>query len=260
MKKSKYPSKVLTAGILAVSMLALVAWSPPANEDITITTGSPAVVLGIDNQFNSFRGFIGGNTNYVSSVSTTGYSALFGNGNTANILSTVLAGNSNTIGNGATAGVFSDSVRHSGIFGSGNVVPKGRYGLLISGGSNSINAHNSLVSGFDNMIVADAQGNPAFHSVALGESNSVSTTHGYLIGYQNSVSADRGVAIGSGALANTANGTALGKYNAEMAADDVLVIGNGTSVNARSTALRVTADGGVLLGRPQGDISMGAYQ
>lgn len=45
-----------------------------------------------------------------------------------------------------------------------------------------------------------------------------------------------------------------------MASDDVLVVGTGFSDSIRNTALRVTDDGGVFLGRAQGDISMGSYQ
>lgn len=67
-------------------------------------------------------------------------------------------------------------------------------------------------------------------------------------------------AIGNGAVASQAGAVAIGNYNATMQAGDVFAIGSGTDAQNRETALRVTDDGRVILGMPQGDISMGEYQ
>jgi hypothetical protein len=55
------------------------------------------------------------------------------------------------------------------------------------------------------------------------------------------------------------NSTALGRYNATMAGNDVLVVGSGSGSSTKFTALRVTDNGSVILGRVQGDIAMGNY-
>ncbi len=88
----------------------------------------------------------------------------------------------------------------------------------------------------------------------------LTSEHGYAIGYLNVVGGDYGSANGYGLKANVAKGVAIGRYNETMASNDVVVIGSGTSDTSRQTALRVTNDGGVILGRAQGDISMGNYQ
>ena len=79
------------------------------------------------------------------------------------------------------------------------------------------------------------------------------------MGYSNTVSGSRAVAIGSGLNASVAQSTALGRFNGPMLSNDVLVVGTGTSATVTNTALRVTSDGGVILGRAQGDVSMGIY-
>ena|GEM_PF-6463199 len=205
-----------------------------------------------------YRGVVAGNTNLVGSGSSSGFSGVFGSANTANIVSSLVAGNQNVLGNNANS--FGTCVRYSGVFGMSNVVPQNRYSLLISGGSNSVDAYESLVAGNGNTVNAGTVGWPAYQSTAIGQLNNVNATHGYAIGYWNTVSGDRGVAIGSGTKASNVDSTALGRYNAPMSTGDVLVVGTGTADTARSTALRVTSDGGVILGRAQGDISMGDFQ
>lgn len=259
------PKKNLFAvGCLVTFTLGLVAWSPPNSEDILMTLGTPAVVIGTSNTVNgggasptAFRGFVAGNSNICGTGSTAGYSALLGNSNTVNVYSSVVAGNSNTLASGAVD--FANTVRYSGVFGVSNTVPLNRYSLLVTGGYNSVDAHESIVAGYTNTVNGGAVGTAASRSAAFGELNNINAAHGYAIGYQNIVSGDRGVAIGSGANASNANSTALGKYNATMSPGDLLVVGNGIDNNNRSTALTVTTDGSVVLGRAQGDISMGAF-
>lgn len=81
------------------------------------------------------------------------------------------------------------------------------------------------------------------------------------MGYFNKVTGSQGAALGCGLLADKSQSVALGRFNKAMESNDVLVVGTGTgsALADRSTALRVTADGSVLLGRAQGDISMGIY-
>lgn len=129
--------------------------------------------------------------------------------------------------------------------------------------------------GYDNDVAGpDTTSAPSYHSAAIGSSNEVFSNRGWAIGHGNEIDADYGaaigtsnavttpatfgVAIGTGTMAKNPSSTALGKYNEEMAAGDVLVIGSGSS-SVRHTALRITDDGGVILGSAQGDISMGNY-
>ena len=270
MKPSRKYSKPVLLGTLVISTLALVAWSPPTGEDIFVSSGTPAVAIGSANQIEgfahtstipadttAFRGFLAGKSNYVGSANSNGFAAIIGNSNTANAYSSVIVGNSNVVANGATTGTA--SLAYSGIFGTSNVIPLNCDSLLVSGTANSVNGSYSFASGSTN-TVEGATGGPAYNSAAIGEFNHVAASRGYAIGYQNNVTGDRGVAIGKGVNATNESSTALGRYNATMASGDVLVVGTGSSDTNRSTALRVTSDGGVILGRAQGDISMGAYQ
>ncbi len=100
----------------------------------------------------------------------------------------------------------------------------------------------------------------ALETAVLGRNNQVYAERAFAIGFDNIVDAHSGVAIGSGLDSTNASGTALGRYNSPMESGDVLVVGTGDNDSNRSTTLRITADGGVILGRAQGDISVGAYQ
>jgi hypothetical protein len=144
------------------------------------------------------------------------------------------------------------------VVGNGNMANRCEKSI-VSGAQHTTFCSTSLVAGYGN-TVGSGWSNLADNSMAVGQLNQVSSDGGWTIGYQNLVSGSRGVAIGTGTKANTANGTALGKFNASMATTDVLAVGTGTSDTTRSTALRVTSDGSVILGRAQGDISMGNYE
>jgi hypothetical protein len=180
---------------------------------------------------------------------------------------TVIVGTSNTTTTfqGIIAGYNNDASTRDGtttyfglVIGSGNAANLAR-SSMVSGSSNTTSCVSSLVTGSANMVGASLS-SPANFSMAVGQLNQISSDYGWTMGYQNLVSASRGTAIGVGAKANIANGTALGRYNSTMATDDVLVIGTGSAEGTRNTAVRVTSDGSVILGRAQGDIGMGIYQ
>ncbi len=130
---------------------------------------------------------------------------------------------------------------------------------VVSGGSHSFRTSGSLVSGFDNLVEGVPSQNLAYYSAAIGEMNKVMATFGWTMGYQNEVTGTRGVAIGCGTNASQSQSTALGRFNAAMEDNDVLAIGSGSDNSNRFTALRVTDSGDVVLGKVQGDISMGQY-
>lgn len=134
-----------------------------------------------------------------------------------------------------------------------------RSGSIISGSTNSVDTTCSIVSGFNNMVSSSGSLENR-NSCAIGGNNELADDHGYAIGYLNVVAGDYGSAYGYGLRANAAKGVAIGRYNSNMASNDVFVVGTGSSDSVRSTAISVKADGSVLLGRAQGDISMGNYQ
>ncbi len=277
---------------LSISViLALVAWSPPNNEDILMPSGTPAVVIGTGNTVNgaagppattAFRGYVAGNDNYIGTGSTAGYSAVLGNTNNAGIYSSVVAGNNNNIASGATD--FQSTARYTGVFGSSNTIPQNRYSNMVVGGNNTADAHQSFVSGSLNTVNGPTVGGaPAQHSAAIGLVNHINAAHGVSIGQYNTVSGDWGVALGSCNTINAAYSASLGtwlkvdsaavcavgNYNATTVVGDVFVVGTGVSEATRRNSIRATDDGSVILGsatsgkvvlaKAQGDISMGAY-
>jgi hypothetical protein len=79
------------------------------------------------------------------------------------------------------------------------------------------------------------------------------------MGYNNNVSGDYGTALGFGLNVSQTRAIAVGKYNQPMTSGDVFAVGVGT-ITTPSTALIVREDGAVILGRAQGDVSMGEYE
>lgn len=254
-----------------VLAFGIVAWSPSG--------GDPQIVLGTGggnlNGFTGtannhsidvtkFKGFVGGFGNYVGSgflgtnEGNSRWNLLVGHNNVGNSQSSVIAGNNNAY---AKTGRNSDAaaLQASGLFGTFNSISNSTGGLLVSGYGNSVSATMSTVAGANNTIEGVSSGTNCAYSAAIGLQNHVMATCGWAIGWANSVSGDQGVALGTGTIASNGASTALGRYNATMQSQDVLVIGNGSDYNNRATALRVTADGGVILGRAQGDIDMGIY-
>ncbi len=228
---------------LLVVVGGVVAWSPPTGEDITVGSGntvsSPAGVLGVigsDNNVKAKNSFVVGESNVVTPADNpyAWASIVAGTGNilSGGVYRTFVSGDSNTVqaSNSLLAGAM-NTLKGPG--GSGNAT-----GSLVVGGGNNVQTAHGWAAGYNNQITGD-------YSVSLGNSNTVSGSYGY--------------ALGAGLTVNQSNAVALGQYNGNMAPGDVLAVGSGTSTTA-NTALRVTSDGGVILGRAQGDISMGAYQ
>jgi hypothetical protein len=233
--------------LLALLGLTLVSWSPSGTDYV--------VSIGSGNTTTGYRGVISGTNNTVGSANK--YSIITGESNVGNVSGSIIVGAQNTVAN--TANNAADCLRFSGIFGSYNQIPNTKASILVAGYSNTVKASSSLVSGSLNYLEAPAN-ETCNYSAAIGLSNSVNSAAGWAIGWANAAYGTKSTAIGEGTKALNEGSTALGRYNADMGAGDVLVVGAGSDFNNRSTALRVTNDGGVLLGRAQGDISMGDYQ
>lgn len=248
MKTFPKTKSLATGAAILSALFLLTSWSPP---DLNVQIGSQT-------HASNYRGYVGGYTNTLStSTLQTGFGTVLGNNNTAFLSAAVVAGGSNTIANGSTTSAH--FLSGSGVFGSNNTIPQSRNNLLVAGTSHTVNATHSFVSGNSNTLNGVPVGDASYCSAAIGQSNNVASTTGWAVGYQNTASGTRSLALGSGSKAEQPDSTAIGRYNAPMASNDVLVVGSGTSDSVRSTALRVTNDGGVILGRAQGDISMGQY-
>lgn len=251
-------SKTKLALLIAISA-GIVAWSPPAGEDFIVGTG-----------------------NTVTNVAET--TGVIGKSNYVTARSSLVVGETNTVTGGQ-----SPYTENSIVAGTGNVLNGSNTRNLVSGQSNSVRASNSLVAGTTNTVRGTTTTTATAHSVAIGINNLVAAQTGWAVGSSNIVSGNRGVAIGSanqalalesaafgsysfiesqseysyalgsGLRVNQPSALALGTWNAPMVAGDVMVVGCGNPTTP-TTAIRVTSDGGVILGRAQGDISMGAYQ
>lgn len=135
-----------------------------------------------------------------------------------------------------------------------------RSGSIVAGTGNTVDASTTLVSGSNNL--AEGVGSLQMrNSCIIGGANEAQAEHAYVFGYNNAVEGDYGSALGYGLQigATTEKAVALGRWNEETETNDVLVVGTGASAAAPATALRITDDGSVILGRAQGDISMGIY-
>lgn len=270
--------------LLVPCVLILVAWSPSGGDpqillgtggDLDGFTGSVHNQTGIN--VTAYKGFIGGYGNYVG----TGYlgvaggasrwNVLVGYNNVGNSQGSVIAGIHNVYAKSGTT-ADADSMRFSGLFGNYNVVDNGSASNVISGYGNTVRAGSSAVAGSLNTIEGSSIGTNCSYSAAFGLSNHVMAESGWAVGWGNTVSGSKGAAIGTsatasnesstaigtGVVASVASSTALGRYNDTMQSNDVVAIGTG-SATTPFTALRLTDDGSVILGRAQGDISMGAY-
>lgn len=241
---------------IATSSILLISWSPTA-PDVVVQIGSGNDTNGFtDSEFNitSYRGFISGSNNVAGSL--PGSAAIIGETNSGNAYASIIVGSANKYAKTGTTSVT--SARYMGLFGSQNEIANSNTHLLVSGYGNAVNATGALVSGTVNSVEG-VSGSASLHSMAVGCFNSIVAAKGWAIGDGNTVSATHGVAIGTDTLANQPNGTALGKFNSAMNTNDVLVVGTGADDVNRATAFTVTSDGGVILGRAQGDISMGDY-
>lgn len=247
-------------------VLGVVAWAPPAVDDL---------VMG---------------TNIVASPN--GYVAVIGGGNKVNAASSFILGENNRVSHDGNNATTPQGWRML-VVGDSNSSNGGGANTIVGGYHNAVIASNSLVVGEGNNVSGGTIGGPAYDSAAIGANNLLNATYCWAMGINNAVQGNVGVAIGSGnqigisdqpivvesvaigssnivssnysyafggGLRVTQPGSlALGCWNAPMVAGDVMVVGCGNSTTP-TTALRVTSNGGVILGRAQGDISMGAYQ
>lgn len=238
----------LKALLLLGITLGLVSWSPPNNESL---------IVGLNNTFRS----------------STGYLGIIGSDNLFDARSSLVVGTDNIASYESPTNNSSTSFGNSILSGTPNVVRNSASRCMISGNGNSIEANATMVSGTNNTLSGATVGTPTLNSVAMGGNNQIAAGHGWTMGYNNTVTGDYGVAlgygnnisswrghvVGTGLSANQTESLALGKYNSPRVSGDVVVVGSGTAT-APNTALRITSDGSVILGRAQGDISMGAYQ
>jgi hypothetical protein len=235
--------------ILPVScaILALVAWSPPNEENLLVgpVTGTTA---------NSI-------------ASPNGQAAVIGSANKmrGTYSLTIGSGNENYT---PTDSVHENRQSNSLVVGYNNMAAGDRSNCIISGSTNKVDANATLVSGYNNDVQSVASIETR-NSGIIGGNNIVTSPHAYAMGYTNTVSGDYGHAYGTGLKATQSCSVAVGKYNASMVSGDVFAVGTGTSDTSRTTALRATSDGSVILGsaasgkvilaKAQGDISMGQY-
>jgi hypothetical protein len=289
------PKKTLRFVLLGTAVLALVSWTPPANDsNIIMPTGKvslsagaleskpgtsaanalstlPALVLGSGNRTDAT-----GTGSPSNAVASQGQGMVIGSNNN---FGTPLGGTGNWRAYGAVIGEANrSSVRSSLVVGYGNIstpaaahVDDALNWSLVVGYENTGNlANSSLVVGYSNTMGRCSPSTLRTNSsVALGSGNGIFSDMGWAMGYMGIVKANRGVAIGTGTKVETADCTALGRYNDTTEQNDVLVVGSGDTNETRSTALRVTNSGGVVLGSPtggkvvlaqaQGDIAMGIY-
>jgi cytoskeletal protein CcmA (bactofilin family) len=139
---------------------------------------------------------------------------------------------------------------YSGIFGRFNIVEEGTYNSLLAGYANNVTARNSLVVGMANTIYNTNASTHANYSAAIGNANLINASAGWAIGNGNTLDKNGGinmVAIGTGLLNTNDRAIALGRWNASMGANDLLVIGSGTSATNRNTALTVSYGGEVKI-------------
>ncbi len=235
-------SRKLKFALLLAVAFGVIAWSPPSGEDLIVGTSNTV-------------------------VSPSGYLGVIGVGNDGSARSTLVVGDSNSVSPGLSPGTG-----FSIVAGTNNVLTGGKNRNLVSGYSNTVDSHNSFVAGANNTMDGFTVGAGAHSSAIIGSGNQIASSHGWAMGYYNEITGDYGMALGNsnkisnsyayalgaGLSVNQSNAVALGRWNAPMVAGDVLAVGTGSSA-APATALRVTSDGGVILGRAQGDISMGEY-
>lgn len=232
-------SRKLKFLLLVPAVLGLVAWSPP----------------------------VGDNNVIVGSANTTPnsyYLGVFGYGNNVTANNSLVAGVSNNLGSEQSRSIIS---------GYNNVLSGQHYDNLVTGYSNAVKANATLVSGALNSLDGPALNQGTSYSAAIGYFNQIATWNGYAVGCNNEVKGHYGVALGCSNIVSSSYGcalggglkvteggaTAVGSWNAPMATGDVFVVGTG-SPTTPATGLTVKYGGSVILGRAQGDISMGEYQ
>ena len=219
----------------------------------------PAILLGNTNNVNAGRtpgrGVVLGVSNELGTFG--GYAAMVGHSNKAYAYNSLVVGSKNELTKDATQ--VAAVARYSTVLGYQNKVPGPSDATFVSGSGNTVLGNNIFAAGSNHTVQGPVIDAPTNNSAALGEANLIASNTGWAMGACSSVSGDQALALGVGLTATNSESTALGRFNAPMLTEDVLVVGCGTAAGNRANAIRVTSDGGVVLGRAQGDISMGAY-
>ncbi len=250
--------RILTLSLCSASILLLTSWSPPNSEGIYLSSGKHIQIR------NSVIDILtSNNPSIVNEYRDDEAALIIGAGNDLNLGSL-----SAERARGLVVGVDNDLMtdwRLSTVLGQRNKLRAGW--SLVVGSDNTVAGRRSSD---DNLI------DNAYDSAVFGTSNQVYASRSHAMGYDNLITKSFGIAIGFGLTTSEHWGTALGRYNEDMDADDVLVVGTGSSHTDRSTALvvkgngevsigvvgalRITESGQVVLANAQGDISMGAYE
>lgn len=113
---------------------------------------------------------------------------------------------------------------------------------LAVGRLNYLEAYAAIVSGYGNQVFNG-------WSITTGINNVNTERYSLVLGEHNITTSNR-----------HRNGILLGAYNAAVTKAAHVVIGNGTSTGNRKNSFIVYADGDIVITKPQGDISMGAYE
>ena len=97
------------------------------------------------------------------------------------------------------------------------------------------------------LAVGDNTKAVGFASISLGQQSLASGSNSVSLGYYNGAIGDSSAAIGRGILTNGVAQIGVGKYNAVGDEDyGIFIVGNGTSINSRSNALRVSGSGDIF--------------
>ena len=185
--------------------------------------------------------------------------------------------------------------RNSGLFGTNNSTYSdgsivagssnwlGSYGQGVAaiGSGNRSDGHSSasLMVGVQNYLEGDYEFGSSYASLLGGSYNSSYGSSCMIFGSNNQIPYYEkfefeyeplgfpaySILLGTGLICRSDNLTIIGQNNTRterMTGDKkpIFIIANGQSASARSNALEVLANGDIIITKPQGDISMGAYK
>jgi len=142
----------------------------------------------------------------------------------------------------------------------GSYTSSGGYASVAMGYSSYALGNYSISMGMSAIASAEC-------SVAIGNDVAATGHHSTAIGYEVGAYGRYSTAIGKGVSSTAYNSFAIGSYNVGggnattwVGTDPLFEIGNGTSWEAKSSALIVYKNGNIKIPKPQGDIPMGEFQ
>lgn len=222
----------------------------------TLIKGVASIVGGNANTvgtetYGSGQSLVIGSQNTVASTANSHFAIVSGQSNTVNSSQAVALGFENNVTGAGGVGIGGTSVTSGSAFrgntvsgagavaiGSGNTASN--VGSVAVGLGNTAGGHGTLASGKSNNVTG-AQ------ALVGGYSNTVSGSQSFASGASNSVTGARSAAIGNHLTTATADQAVVGKYNATNTSAR-FIVGNGTSDSARSNALVVLQNGGMVAG------------